>query len=129
MDTRVATSVKDAQGKRAIGTKASNEVVERVLNNKAVFEGKASVVGVENETIYKPIVDAQGQVVGMLFMGTPTPFKTEIASFAKNISIFIVLAVLLAIGVIIFVSKKITATIEALVKSAELIGSLSNVVV
>lgn len=122
LDTRVATSVKDAQGKRAIGTKASNEVVERVLNNKAVFEGKASVVGVENEAIYKPIVDAQGQVVGILFMGTPTPFKTEIASFAKNISIFIVLAVLLAIGVIIFVSKKITATIEALVKSAELIA-------
>ena len=73
---RVATTVTNAQGKRAIGTfipatgqdGTPNAVVRQVLQGKT-FAGRANVVGTWYQTIYEPITNRQGQVIGMLFVG------------------------------------------------------------
>ena len=73
---RVATTVTNAQGRRAIGTyipamgegTAPNPVVQRVLQGKA-YVGRAKVVDTWYQTIYEPITNRQGQVIGMLFVG------------------------------------------------------------
>ncbi|MCL6459260.1 MAG: cache domain-containing protein, partial [Gorillibacterium sp.] len=44
-DTRIATSVKDADGKRKTGTQAAPEIVEQVLKQGKAFVGKANVAG------------------------------------------------------------------------------------
>ncbi|MCU0579640.1 MAG: cache domain-containing protein [Desulfobacterota bacterium] len=70
-ETRVATNVKDARGNRASGTRASTPVSEAVLKRGKTYTGKAEVAGVWNQTAYKPIRDAEGRIVGMLYVGVP----------------------------------------------------------
>jgi len=67
-NTRVATNVLK-EGKRAIGTQCAPEVEQVVLKQGAEYSGEAEVVGKTYETMYKPICDANGQVIGMWFVG------------------------------------------------------------
>jgi len=73
---RISTSVKAKSGARAIGTVISastdgkpNPVNAAVMKGQT-YLGRAFVVDAWYVTAYKPIVDAQNQVVGMLFVGT-----------------------------------------------------------
>jgi methyl-accepting chemotaxis protein len=67
-NTRVATNVlKD--GKRAVNTQCAPEVEESVLRQGNTYSGEAQVVGVTYETLYTPIRTADGQIIGMWFVG------------------------------------------------------------
>ena len=68
-DTRVATTVKNAQGARAVGTKASDAVIDNVITQGKFFAGEANVMGEEHYAAYQPIKDAAGKTIGMLFVG------------------------------------------------------------
>ena len=73
---RVATTVRNAEGKRAIGTYipalhpdgTSNPVIDAVLKGKT-YHGRAFVVNAWYLTAYEPIKDGAGNVVGMLNVG------------------------------------------------------------
>ncbi len=72
-DERVATSVRKADGGRAIGTHLADEAVrEAVLRRGNVYRGEATIMGRRYLTIYEPIRDASGAGVGILFVGLPT---------------------------------------------------------
>ena len=68
-DTRVATTVKDSSGKRAVGTKASEAVINNVINQGQNFLGEAMVMGEQHYAAYQPIKDVTGKTIGMLFVG------------------------------------------------------------
>lgn len=86
MDTRVSTTVKDEQGNRALGTKASDIVVETVLKKKQNYKGSAVVAGKEADTYYIPLTDKDGKVVGMWFVGVYNEdIKAEIWNNLYNI--------------------------------------------
>ncbi len=71
-DTRVATSVRQPDGTRGIGTRLDNPAVrQRVLQQGETFHGVAKVLGRRYLTIYEPIRDYNDKVVGMLFVGQP----------------------------------------------------------
>lgn len=95
-DTRITTNVKKQDGSRAIGTKASEQVITTVLENKQEYSGEADVVGVKHETAYKPIYDQNNQVVGMLYVGISKQFVDVIVQNAMwhvlltSIPVFIV---------------------------------------
>ena len=75
-DTRIATTVRLANGNRAIGTRVSKEVADRVLDNGNRWEGRAFVVKDWYLTAYDPIHDCQGKIIGMLYVGIlESPFK------------------------------------------------------
>lgn len=98
-DTRVATNVM-AEGKRAIGTKISEEVGKVVLKEEKEYIGKANVVGVWNQTIYRPIKDASGQVIGIFYVGVPnTPYDEMVLDFTTKL--FMIAAVILALSILI----------------------------
>ncbi len=73
---RVATTVRDAAGRRAIGTYipavddagAANPVVAAVLSGRT-YHGTAYVVNAWYLTAYEAIRDRQSRVVGMLYVG------------------------------------------------------------
>src|SRR5690606_19414635 len=73
---RVATTVKDAEGKRAIGTfipadnpdGSANPVVSAILRGET-YHGRAFVVNAWYLTAYEPLKDRVGNVVGMLYVG------------------------------------------------------------
>ena len=71
-DTRVATSVRRRDGSRGTGTKLDNPVVDQlVLKQGQTFYGLANVLGRTYVSIYDPIRDGDGKVIGMLFVGRP----------------------------------------------------------
>lgn len=81
MDTRVSTTVKDEEGNRAVGTKASDQVNETVLTNQQNYNGNAIVAGKQADTYYIPLTNAEGNVVGMWFVGVYNDdIKAEIES-------------------------------------------------
>jgi len=73
---RIATNVHTAEGKRATGTYiavraadgSANPVLTAVLAGKT-YTGRAQVAGVLCQTVYAPLLDAHGGVIGMLFTG------------------------------------------------------------
>lgn len=78
-DTRVSTNVISANGERAIGSTASTEIKEAVLNQRERFIGRADVVGVWNQTAYDPIVNKDGDVIGIWYTGVPEQPYIDIA--------------------------------------------------
>lgn len=73
---RVATNVKLENGNRAIGTYipsvntdgTSNEIVQKVLNKQSYF-GSAFVVNQYYHSVYEPITNSDGKIIGMLYSG------------------------------------------------------------
>lgn len=99
-DTRISTNVMDESRNRQIGTQASAEVIEKVINRGEVYSGNANVLGKSAQTYYMPIKDSTGSVIGMWFVGV----YTDIVSQQINQTMFMISslsAVLLVIGIII----------------------------
>ena len=67
-DTRITTTVVDA-GKRAIGTKASAQVIDNVLIKGNEYKGSTKVLNNPYEVKYIPIKNKESKVVGMFFVG------------------------------------------------------------
>ncbi len=61
--------MRDAEGKRAIGTRVSAEVYKRVLVEGKPWIERAFVVNDWYITAYEPIRNAAGNVVGILYVG------------------------------------------------------------
>lgn len=70
-DTRVATTVKKADGQRSNGTKASEKVINEVLKGGKSYIGVADVLGSEYNCAYAPIKNKSGSAIGMMFVGLP----------------------------------------------------------
>lgn len=71
-DTRVSTNVKNGKGERQINTKASDEVIQTVLNDKEVYSGTTDIQGKSALTYYVPLKDESGTIIGMWFVGIYT---------------------------------------------------------
>ncbi|HZW83349.1 MAG TPA: cache domain-containing protein [Candidatus Deferrimicrobium sp.] len=97
VDTRVATTVRDNNGQRAIGTKVSDLVAQRVLKNGQQYLGEAEVVGHVYQTAYEPLHDEKGSIIGMLYVGISEGYAREMIQDS------IVQMVLLGIGMTLLV--------------------------
>ena len=68
-DLRIATNVMLADGRRAIGTRVSSEVYDRVIGEGDIWTARAFVVNDWYLTGYAPIRNAGGRPIGMLYVG------------------------------------------------------------
>lgn len=67
---RVATTVKDKDGKRAIGTTLPKDgVAYSSLIKGEIYKGKAFVVTSDYLTVYKPLFDDKQNVIGAIYSG------------------------------------------------------------
>lgn len=95
---RVATTVKDDTGQRAVGTAISDKVRAAVLQTGRPYKGNAFVVNREYLASYEPITDLDGKVIGMLFVGLDrTPYATTERNFALGMGAVTLLGVIIAI--------------------------------
>lgn len=82
-DMRIATNV-FINDVRAIGTKASDEVIHTVLQQGNIYNGRADVAGEMLQTAYMPLKDQAGEIIGMWYVGVSqslinsTVYKTMI---------------------------------------------------
>ena len=75
-DVRIATNVRLFEGQRALGTRVSAAVRERVLGRGETWLGTAFVVSDDYVSGYEPVVDGHGERVGMLYVGfLEEPFR------------------------------------------------------
>lgn len=71
-NTRVSTNITDENGNRTVGTTVSPAVEEIVLKEGKGYIGEADILGSPYVTSYDPIRDADGNVIGIWFVGYPT---------------------------------------------------------
>ena len=68
-DVRISTNVRLFENRRALGTRVSASVRERVLGEGTPWLDRAFVVNDWYISAYEPIVDSSGMRVGMLYVG------------------------------------------------------------
>lgn len=97
-DTRIATNVLDSSGKRAIGTRVSEEVFNRVLLEKQKWLARAFVVNDWYLTAYEPILGLRGEAIGSLYVGMLEKPYTQMKKDVNSI-LYLVLLVTSLIGI------------------------------
>ncbi len=102
-DLRISTNVMGADGNRAIGTRVSEEVYKQVFVGGRPWVNSAFVVNDWYKTSYEPIKNINGQIIGMLYVGTLAQPFNEIARNTMLIFLAIVIAVTLLAIVLSFV--------------------------
>lgn len=118
-DTRIATSVKKADGTRAVGTKMSEAVAQRTLKEGQSYFGKADVAGVLNQAAYEPIKNVQGEIIGAFFVGVPnTPYEKVAQEFRNNLIFFGIVGLIFAVAVSYYLARRIAIPLEKLARSA-----------
>ena len=121
--TRVATSFKDGSGKRMVGTDASEAVQEAVLKKGETYTGMAEVAGKNYLAAYKPLKNANGEIVGMLYMGIPTASLEGLQSRFVYTMVGAVAVMLLIFGVVIsLAAKKGVAPIREVEETLEMMA-------
>ena len=99
-DVRIATNVRLFGDKRALGTRASAEVRNYVLNENKTWLDRAFVVHDWYISAYEPVHDSFGKPVGMLYVGyLETPFRT---AKQNAIALIVLLFVLICGGGVLF---------------------------
>ena len=94
-DVRISTNVALKPGERALGTRVSNEVRKKVLEQGEVWIDSAFVVNDWYISSYEPIVDINGERVGMLYAGyLEAPFRM---AFWKALGVLVLLFIVLMI--------------------------------
>ena len=96
---RVSTTVRNAEGQRAIGTPVSDLVRAKALAASQAYRGEAMVVGKKHITAYDPLKDPEGKTVGLLFVGIPDkPYSDAVARFALNFVLVLLGGLILAVA-------------------------------
>ncbi|MCF1182294.1 methyl-accepting chemotaxis protein [Marichromatium gracile] len=113
--TRLTTSIRLVDGRRAVGTRLgeASAAFAPVMAGKR-FIGEAEILGKPYLTVYDPLVDETGRVIGILFLGIPRAqtdaiVATGVDQLERQLAIG--LALILALGITgAFVLAQLTAT-------------------
>ena len=118
-DMRISTNVKDKNGNRAIGTRVSAEVFDRVLGKGLPWNDRAFVVNDWYKTAYEPIRNISGDTVGMLYVGTlERPFSDLFINITLIFMVIIIAATLLAIFMSIILADRIARPLTEIADAA-----------
>jgi len=115
-DLRISTNVKGENGERAIGTRVSEEVYDRVLTEGEPWMARAFVVDDWYITAYEPIRDMMGEIVGILYVGILERPYADMRRRTYWLFLGVTLAgMIAAISISWFLAKGITRPIRRLV--------------
>ena len=117
-DLRVSTNVMTESGKRAVGTRVSQEVFDVVLRQERDYVGQAFVVNETYITRYAPLQDHQGQVVGILYVGArEAAFAALLEAFNNRVAVIALVGIFLAGIIAVPIARWITRPIADLVQA------------
>ncbi len=118
-DLRIATNVRTPSGERAIGTRVSEEVKQKVLDEGQPWSSRAFVVNEWYVTAYEPLDDIQGARVGILYVGVREAKYTDIRTSALLVFVVITLVgIAAAIGLGIFLGQLIMRPVSQLIAAS-----------
>ncbi len=123
-EVRVSTSVRGADGKRAVGTVVSDEVRLKTLATGAGYRGEAFVVNRDLYTAYEPIRGPNGHTIGMLFVGLPQDrYIDALTAFELRLGIALAAGLFLAAIAAVFTSRLIAGPVGVVALAAERVAS------
>lgn len=113
--TRIATTVLQPDGTRAVGTRISDEVGEQTLGKGDPWSGRAWVVNDWYLSRYDPIRDPAGNIIGILYIGELERIYTDIRRNTVLSNTVVLLCVMIAAFVVIsLLSQKTVGQIATL---------------
>lgn len=119
---RLTTSIKDENGKRAVGTflESESDVYNEIIKGNE-YIGQANILGQSYITKYIPMFDDQDNIIGIYFIGRPIKIVNDMKNESRRRIItssigFIFLILIGAICISYFVGKKIAKPISGLTK-------------
>ena len=101
-DVRITTNVIGPDGQRAIGTRVSEEVYDRVLGEGKTWKGPAFVVDSWYISAYEPLRNIEGEIVGMLYVGVLKKRYDDMRSQAMTLFISVTVLVFICAVLISF---------------------------
>jgi len=114
---RIATTIVDEEGNRAIGTTIEHpEILEQVLNQGGRWTGRLQIVGSNNIFgSYTALRDAEDNIIGMLFAGTSAlPYDAQ-QSQNRTIALgLLALAIIITAVVSVLFANKIVGPLTDL---------------
>ncbi|MBN1806091.1 MAG: cache domain-containing protein [Sedimentisphaerales bacterium] len=123
-DLRISTNVCKEDGTRAIGTRVSEEVHEQVVVKGLPWIDRAFVVTDWFKTAYEPIRNINGDIIGMLYVGTlEKPFTEMTRNIVLVFLLIVFVATLLAFALALTLSSTISKPLTNVLKA---IGILSE---
>jgi len=119
-DIRISTNVLTPEGKRAIGTRVSEEVRNRVLVKGERWTDRAFVVSDWYITAYEPIEDIFGRKVGILYTGVLEEKYVDVRKNVVSVFILITLAgMVVSIGLGYLVANNIMRPVGRLISASQ----------
>jgi len=119
-DVRISTNVKNEDGSRAIGTRVTGEVYNKVVNKGEPWIDRAYVVNNWFITAYEPIYDADNRIVGILYVGVLEQKYLDIRGQTILTFLAITLAgALIALVVAYYLAQRILVPINRLVSASK----------
>ncbi len=118
-DTRAYTTVYQ-NGKRAVGTKISDEMAEIVIQKGESFVGNAEILGVDHICSYVPLRDDQGQVTGVAFAGLSTYTTIRRVSYVIALAFAAALIAILICTLLLskYLKKSVSAPLAEITQAA-----------
>lgn len=126
-DARISTTI-ISNNDRAIGTKADDVVLKKVLNESNEYIGEVNILGRGYKTIYLPIKSQEGSTIGMYFIGIPQQMiDKSIGAFIVPIIVFTaILLVIITILIVFLTMKLIINPLTALKMQDEIFANISH---
>ncbi len=122
-DLRISTNVRLRDGNRAIGTRVSSEVYDRVIGEGKLWMARAFVVNDWYLTAYEPIRNVNGDVIGILYVGILEKKYNDMKTAAFWTLLWVTITgVVIAFAIAYMLARAITKPIQQLERGVEAIA-------
>lgn len=126
---RISTNIMSNEGQRAVGTflGAAISTHEKIVRGE-LYIGEADILGENYYTAYQPIKDNDGNIIGILFIGTPTKaldnsIKAHSVNLGKMTVAIISLSLLIALIITFLISRNLANPIIYISEEIEKIAN------
>ena len=119
-DMRVATTLKKADGERAVGTPLNNPPLQKILfEDKKSMSGETMVLGKQMKVFYHPLIGLNGETIGIIFSGVPMArMQNAIWNNIYNNLIITGIGMLVFCGLLFMVVRGILGPLQKVTDSA-----------